>query len=185
MKRVLITGAGGSPATNFIRSLRLSGELFHVIGADADKFCLQRAETDERARDEAKPHIESLFNKFLNLSFEMMFPPGYLSLESAKRMAMHKKQVMGGQTVDSLINLGICMIGTVDTVRKKLVEAHRLLGFQNFLALLQFGTLPRALAEKNIRLFSTEVAPALQQLTDREYMGLAESVKFLGIGAQA
>ena len=143
------------------------------------------AETDERARDEAKPHIESLFNKFLNLSFEMMFPPGYLSLESAKRMAMHKKQVMGGQTVDSLINLGICMIGSVDTVRKKLVEAHRLLGFQNFLALLQFGTLPRALAEKNIRLFSTEVAPALQQLTDREYMGLADSVKFLGIGAQA
>ncbi len=125
------------------------------------------------------PHIESLFNKFLNLSFEMMFPPGYLSLESAQRMASHKKQIMGGKTVDSLINLGICMIGSPDTVRKKLVDAHRLLGFQNFLALLQFGTLPRHLTEKNIRLFADEVVPSLQDLTDREYMGLADSVKAL------
>ena len=52
----------------------------------------------------------------------MMFPPGYLSLESAQRMATHKKQIMGGQTVDSLIDLGICLIGSPDTVRKKLTE---------------------------------------------------------------
>jgi biotin carboxylase len=48
MKRILITGAGGSPAVNFVRSLRDSGEPFHLIGVDSDKFALQRAETDER-----------------------------------------------------------------------------------------------------------------------------------------
>lgn len=48
VKHILITGAGGSPAANFIRSLRMSGEDFHFIGVDSDKFCLQRAETDER-----------------------------------------------------------------------------------------------------------------------------------------
>lgn len=46
--RVLITGAGGSPATNFVRSLRQAPGRFHLIGVDADKYCLCRAETDER-----------------------------------------------------------------------------------------------------------------------------------------
>lgn len=135
--------------------------------------------TDAEARNLAKPHIEALFNKYLNLSPEMMFPPGYLSLATAKRMATHKRQIMGGNTVDTLIEHGIAMIGSPDTVRKKITEAHRLLGFQNFMGLLQFGTLPRDLTEQNIRRFCAEVAPALQALTDREYMGLEESVKRL------
>ncbi len=49
MKRILVTGAGGAAATNFTRSLRLvKDEQFHLIGVDADKYYLQRAETDER-----------------------------------------------------------------------------------------------------------------------------------------
>ena len=51
------------------------------------------------------------------------------------------------------------------------MDTHRLLGFQNLLCLLQFGTLPRDLTEKNIRLFAREVMPALQGLTDKEYAG--------------
>jgi hypothetical protein len=48
MRRILVTGAGGSPAVNFTRSLRLSGEDFYIVGVDSDKYCLQRAETNER-----------------------------------------------------------------------------------------------------------------------------------------
>jgi len=48
MKRLLITGAGGSPSTNFVRSLRQSPEKFYLIGVDSDKYHLQRAETDEK-----------------------------------------------------------------------------------------------------------------------------------------
>lgn len=48
MKRILITGAGGSASTNFVRSLRLTPEKFHLIGADHNRYCLQRAETDEK-----------------------------------------------------------------------------------------------------------------------------------------
>jgi hypothetical protein len=58
-------------------------------------------------------------------------------------------------------------------VRKQFMDTHRLLGFQNLLCLLQFGTLPRDLTEKNIRLFAQEVMPALQELTDKEYAGQA------------
>lgn len=46
VKRILITGAGGSPSTNFIRSLRKTREKFFIIGADCNKFYLQRAETE-------------------------------------------------------------------------------------------------------------------------------------------
>ncbi len=48
MKRILITGAGGSPSTNFVRSLRLAPEPFDLVGTDADEFLLMRAETDTR-----------------------------------------------------------------------------------------------------------------------------------------
>jgi len=48
MKRILITGAGGTPALNFIRSLRMSGEAFYLIGVDCNSYYLPRAETDER-----------------------------------------------------------------------------------------------------------------------------------------
>jgi hypothetical protein len=48
LKRILITSAGGSPATNFVRSLRKAPEKFCLIGVDCNKYSLQRAETDEK-----------------------------------------------------------------------------------------------------------------------------------------
>jgi hypothetical protein len=46
LKTVLATGAGGAPATNFIRSLRSAPEEFRLIGTDADPYHLVRAEAD-------------------------------------------------------------------------------------------------------------------------------------------
>lgn len=46
MKRILVTGAGGTPATNFIRSLRASKEKYFIVGTDSDKYCLHRSESD-------------------------------------------------------------------------------------------------------------------------------------------
>lgn len=48
MRRILITGAGGTPSTNFVRSLRVSPEKYYIIGLDSNKYYLQRAETEER-----------------------------------------------------------------------------------------------------------------------------------------
>lgn len=47
MKRILVLGAGGSPATNFIRSLRSVREKFYIVGTDADKYYLMRSEADK------------------------------------------------------------------------------------------------------------------------------------------
>src|SRR6201996_1103980 len=42
------------------------------------------ADTDERARAEAKEGLETLFNDFLAVPWEMLLPPGYMSLQSMK-----------------------------------------------------------------------------------------------------
>ncbi len=47
MIKVLVTGAGGSPALNFVRSLREAGD-YYLIGVDANMYSLCRAETDEK-----------------------------------------------------------------------------------------------------------------------------------------
>jgi len=48
IKRIMVTGAGGAPALNFIKSLRLAAEPFHLIGVDCNKHHLAGAQTDER-----------------------------------------------------------------------------------------------------------------------------------------
>jgi biotin carboxylase len=48
MKRILVTGAGGSPAVNFTRSIRKAPEPFFIVGTDANKYYLHRAEVDAR-----------------------------------------------------------------------------------------------------------------------------------------
>jgi carbamoyl-phosphate synthase large subunit len=48
MRRILVTGSGGTPAANYIRSMKASPEKFHFIGVDSNKYYLQRSETDER-----------------------------------------------------------------------------------------------------------------------------------------
>jgi predicted ATP-grasp superfamily ATP-dependent carboligase len=48
MKRVLVTGAGGSAAANFVHSLRLAGEPFYVVGTDASRYHLELADVDAR-----------------------------------------------------------------------------------------------------------------------------------------
>ncbi len=50
------------------------------------------AETDAEAATQAKPHMEELFNKFLALPFEILFPPGHLGRSSFKRaQAQHRR----------------------------------------------------------------------------------------------
>ena len=169
-----------SPIQSVVRYLnyyREAVQRLHGYTANSDRIGWSApvyvSDTDAKARAEAGRHIETLFNKFLRLPFQMLFPPGYLSAKSLKNMLTHKRSIAGQEhTVDTLVEQGIILCGSPDTVRKQLVDSHRLLGFQNFLAMLQFATLPRDLTEKNIRLFAREVLPALQTLTDKEYSGL-------------
>ena len=124
------------------------------------------AETDERAKNEAKPHIEAFTNRFMRKPREMQFPPGYLSLRSMKAVMEAKAGRFRVQTIDEMIDQGTLICGSADTVRRRLLELHYELGFGNLLALLQFGTLPAELSRKNIELFASDVMPFLRDNVD-------------------
>ena len=48
MRRILVTGAGGAAAANFVHSLRLAPEPFHVVGTDTSAFHLELAPVEAR-----------------------------------------------------------------------------------------------------------------------------------------
>jgi len=130
------------------------------------------ADTDEQAMNEAREPIETLFNKLLRMPPGMFFPPGYTSVESHKRIVAAKSSIMGARrTVEQLVEHGVIIVGSPDTVRRKILDAHKRLGFGSFTALLQFGTLGHALTERNIRRFAADVLPALKAAGDAHYGG--------------
>jgi alkanesulfonate monooxygenase SsuD/methylene tetrahydromethanopterin reductase-like flavin-dependent oxidoreductase (luciferase family) len=55
------------------------------------------------------------------------------------------------------------IVGSVQTVRQKMVELIQSYGVGNVLALLQIGTLPADLTRKNMGLYAREVLPFLRQ----------------------
>lgn len=120
------------------------------------------AETDEIARREAKPHIENFLNKFLRMPKEMLLPPGYLSLKSMLGVMQAKSSLGGQQTIDTVMDKGMFICGSPETVRQKLSEYQREIGFGHLLSLLQFGTLPAELTRKSMELYATEVIPHLR-----------------------
>ena len=132
------------------------------------------AATDEQAVEEARPHIEAFFNDYLNMPFEFLFPPGYLSMGSLKGMLAHKQSIKAGtgQTIEGLIEAGIFLCGSPETVKRKLTEAHRLTGFQNFVGMMQFGTLSKDNTMKNLDMFAEHVMPHLRALDDDGFIGL-------------
>jgi alkanesulfonate monooxygenase SsuD/methylene tetrahydromethanopterin reductase-like flavin-dependent oxidoreductase (luciferase family) len=85
---------------------------------------------------------------------------------SAKSSIMTAKK-----TIEQLVEQGVAIVGSPDTVRKRITDFHRQLGFSNFVTLLHFGTLSRELTEKNIRRFASDVLPGIQPLSDRDYAG--------------
>jgi alkanesulfonate monooxygenase SsuD/methylene tetrahydromethanopterin reductase-like flavin-dependent oxidoreductase (luciferase family) len=123
------------------------------------------ADTDERAREEAKAGIESLFNNFLSMPWEMLLPPGYTSNTSMKA-TMKLRPALGAwprkQTIDELIASGTIVVGSPATVREKIERVREQTGFDILISLLQFGVLPDHLARRNMEMFASEVMPKLR-----------------------
>jgi alkanesulfonate monooxygenase SsuD/methylene tetrahydromethanopterin reductase-like flavin-dependent oxidoreductase (luciferase family) len=119
------------------------------------------AETDAQALREAKPHLEAMANSFLKMPIEMLLPPGYTSNESMKRIRAAK--VVGKpQTAEGLIEQGVVIVGSPETVRQKLAEFQELAGFNTSLTKTQFGTMPIEQARANTEAVAREVLPYFQ-----------------------
>lgn len=123
------------------------------------------AETDEIAKREAGAHVEALFNNFLRMTPEMLFPPGYTSMDSFLAiMGARKGTGFKPQSVDELMALGTFIGGSPATVRAKLEEAHAQSGYKKLICMMQFGTLPDELVRKSTQMFADEVMPKLRAL---------------------
>jgi hypothetical protein len=97
-------------------------------------------------------------NYFLKMPTEMLLPPGYTDAASLKRVRAAK--VVGkSQTIEDVINAGIVMVGSPNTVREKLAEYQDLAGFNTSLTKTQFGTLPDEMARANMAAVAAEVLP--------------------------
>ena len=48
MKRILVTGAGGSAAFNFVDSLRIAKEKFYIVGVDTRPYHLELTQVDKK-----------------------------------------------------------------------------------------------------------------------------------------
>lgn len=121
------------------------------------------SDTDEKAREELKPHAETFFNYLLRFPLEMRFPPGYSSIASTKKLIEQKFAIRAvQQTIDTLIDLGIIVCGSPATVRDTFIERCKTMGVGNLLPMMQIATQPAEQTEKSMRLFASEVMPHLR-----------------------
>lgn len=61
---------------------------------------------------------------------------------------------------DFWIDNGLALVGSPETVARRLQEQHKLIGYDVFCANHHVGPIPTAQAEKSMELFATEVLPA-------------------------
>jgi alkanesulfonate monooxygenase SsuD/methylene tetrahydromethanopterin reductase-like flavin-dependent oxidoreductase (luciferase family) len=123
------------------------------------------ADTDERAKEEAKAGVEALFNDYLHNPWEMLLPPGYMSLSSMKRTMQMRKAIgtrTGRITVDELIQSGTVVVGSPRTVRERIARMRERTGLNIVVCMLQFGTLSNELTQRNMEMFAAEVMPHLR-----------------------
>jgi alkanesulfonate monooxygenase SsuD/methylene tetrahydromethanopterin reductase-like flavin-dependent oxidoreductase (luciferase family) len=123
-------------------------------------------DTDQKAREEAGAAVETLFNNFLPMPWEMLLPPGYTSMASMKNLIKMRASLGSRprtQTAEELISSGTALIGSARTVRQRIEEMRERTGFNIMVALLQFGILPDHLARRNQERFAAEVMPSLRE----------------------
>ena len=120
-------------------------------------------ETDKKAIEACRPHLEAYANLFISKNPAMMAPPGYTSVESVKRMRAIRSYRSQYQTAEDMIDKGIVIVGSPNTVREKLAAAQDLAGFGISLTKTQFGTMPHAMACENQAAVAQEVLPYFRE----------------------
>jgi alkanesulfonate monooxygenase SsuD/methylene tetrahydromethanopterin reductase-like flavin-dependent oxidoreductase (luciferase family) len=125
------------------------------------------AYTDAAAEAIALPALDMLFNRLIRMPKDMFFPAGYTSAGSAARIHASKGGLGSGVAdVRDLVERGYAVIGSPDTVRSKLEEHQKELGFGVLCPLFQFGNLGNEEFAASLALFAQQVMPALRPLGD-------------------
>ena len=121
------------------------------------------AETNARAREEAEPHLDYFWQKLLSYhrgSMKLLGqtpPPRPAAVRSAEELPLYELDF------DLTQKEGMTLVGDPDYVAREIRAEMRELGAGVLMVLFQFGSLPHALAVKNIELFARTVLPELRR----------------------
>ena len=132
------------------------------------------AETDERAEREYARHLMSLYHSGLGaIPGTAMAVPGYA--EPAAIEAMLRGGGPDGMlarmrtaTYSEIVDSQVAIVGSPGSVADQIEQFVREFRIGNLLVMLQNGSMPRELTEKNISLFASEVLPRLRPIWDAE-----------------
>jgi alkanesulfonate monooxygenase SsuD/methylene tetrahydromethanopterin reductase-like flavin-dependent oxidoreductase (luciferase family) len=121
------------------------------------------ADTDERARAEFEPHFWYLAKKGLRMPRELMYPPGHTSVESLTRVTGAKRKFVTALTSWNEVEDGMyAVVGSPATVRDRMREVLKQTGCGIVQGIFQVGSMPHAMATRNMTMFAREVMPALR-----------------------
>ena len=119
------------------------------------------AETDALARSEAEQHVlaaDSLGSRGIaqtRIGFRG-------NPDTVTRSARARGTAEQRATYEWWVDNGVAIVGSPDTVRRKLEEQQRVIGYDVFCANHRIGTMPSEHAQKSLRLFGEEVIPAFR-----------------------
>ena len=160
-----------SPVKNVIRNMNAYSNKCEEYGYKCQPeqlgwaLPLYVAETDEKAIEEARDHIQNFFNKFVLAPTEYRMPPGYSSINSYK-MILENKMKFREQflSIEMLMENGMFICGSPSTVVEKLEEYQSAMGYGNLVIMGQFATLSHDQTKKSMQMFAEEVMPKLRHI---------------------
>ncbi|MGE5291466.1 MAG: LLM class flavin-dependent oxidoreductase [Micromonosporaceae bacterium] len=130
-------------------------------------------ETDQKAHEEYKPHIETFFNRLLAGHLHVWFPPGYTNAAGYQRVAGSRTDLFAhnNHRMDDLEEQGLFIVGGPDTVTSRLRKGIDETGAGVVLPVIQAATLPHDLTMASIRRFGEHVIPPLRDHVSSVYGG--------------
>ena len=128
------------------------------------------SETDARAEKEYAAHLETHYRSGLGTVPASGFAvPGYAEPAGIEHMIRNPGDLgmfakMRHITYKEIVDTQVAIVGSPATVADQLEEFVREFRIGNLLVMLQNGSMPRELTEKNISLFASEVLPRLRPI---------------------
>jgi alkanesulfonate monooxygenase SsuD/methylene tetrahydromethanopterin reductase-like flavin-dependent oxidoreductase (luciferase family) len=131
------------------------------------------SETDERAEKEYARHLEAHYRAGPGaIPATAMAVPGYAEPAALEAMLRHGGEGMLTRlrtaTYAELVDSQVAIVGSPATVADQIEAFVRDFRIGNLMVMLQNGSMPRDLTEKNISLFAEEVLPRLRPIWDED-----------------
>jgi alkanesulfonate monooxygenase SsuD/methylene tetrahydromethanopterin reductase-like flavin-dependent oxidoreductase (luciferase family) len=132
------------------------------------------SETDERAEQDYAKHLETHYRSGLGTVPASGFGlPGYVEPAGVEHVVRNPGELglfatMRNVTYKEIVDSQLAIVGSPVTVADQIEAFVREFRVGNLLVMLQNGSMPRELTEKNISLFAEEVLPRLRPIWDDE-----------------